>query len=190
MKSYLLIVLLFFAGSAQAEIYKWVDGAGNVHYGDQPESSTAKKIQKLPGLSTYSPPPMPEKEPPPEGEVEEGDPEVETEAAPAPDKHVYREISIVSPENGGTVRSSPGTISVFVALAPVLQKGDYLKAILDGSPLEQKFQGTVLRLENVDRGEHRLAVAVFDKSGKKLLQSDTVVFQLHRTIARKRQPRG
>lgn len=185
MKRYTIVVLLLFMVSAQAEIYKWVDGAGNVHYGDQPDSSAAKKMQKLPGLSTYSPPPLPEKVTVPAEEMEDRDPESEPDITQEPQKPVYREISIVSPEDGGTLRSSPGTVSVFVALAPVLQKGDYLKAILNGSLLEKKYQSTVLQLEYVDRGEHTIAVAVYDKDGKKLLQSGTVTFQLHRTIAKK-----
>ncbi len=184
MRRYAILLLLLFVAAAQAEIYKWVDSAGNVHYGDQPDASNAKKMNKLPGLSTYAPPVVPEK---PIQEVEENQPDAPPVEVVSK-KFSYREITIVSPDEGGTVRSSPGTVSVFVALAPVLRKGDYLKAILDGSVLEKKYGSTILKLENVDRGEHSIAVAVYDKSGKKLLQSSTVTFQLHRTIAKKPPP--
>jgi len=189
MKRYAILVLLLMATVAQAEIYKWVDSAGNVHYGDQPETSKAKKMQKLPGLSTYAPPPVPEPGKPQLKETE-GDEPVAQKAEVPEKAFSYRELTIISPDDGGVVRSSPGAVSVFVALAPVLRKGDYLKAILDGKVLEKKYYSTVIQLETVDRGMHQLAVAVYDKTGKMLLQSQSVSFQLHRTIARKRQPRG
>ena len=189
MKRYAIFLLLMMASAAQAEIYKWVDSAGNVHYGDQPETSKAKKMQKLPGLSTYAPPPVPEPVKPQLKETEDNQPVTEEEAPPAK-AFSYRELTIISPDDGGTVRSSPGTVSVFVALAPVLRKGDYLKAILDGKVLEKKYYSTVIQLETIDRGMHQLAVAVYDKTGKMLLQSQTVSFQLHRTIARQHSPRG
>lgn len=187
MMKYTIFLFAFFVFGVQAEIYKWVDSAGNVHYGDQPDSSAAKKMKALPGLSTYAPPAVPET-PATEMEVEESG-DVPVPAAPKK-QFTYRELSIVSPDEGATVRSSPGSVTVFVALAPVLRKDDYLQVILDGTALKPKYHSTVLQLENVDRGEHRLAVAVFDKDGKKLLQSPARVFQLHRTIARRPQPRG
>ncbi len=168
---------------AHAEIFKWVDGDGNIHYGDQPDSAAAKPMKKLPGLSTYAPPVTPEKS----EDMSEEDRGVV--ASPAADKKSapgYRSIDIVSPEDQATVRSSPGTVSVFVALAPVLREGDYLKVILDGSPSKAKYQGTVINLQNVDRGEHKLAVAVYSKQGKELLRSGTRTFFLHRTIAKPR----
>ncbi|WP_456415498.1 DUF4124 domain-containing protein [Thiolapillus sp.] len=180
MKRYTALVLLLVVAAAQAEIYKWVDSAGNVHYGDQPDASNAEKMTKLPGLSTYAPPAVPEK---PAREIREDQPDASPAVASAK-TFSYREIKIVSPEEGATLRSSPGTVSVFVALAPVLRKGDYLKVILDGTVLDKKYESTVLNLEYVDRGEHSIAVAVYDKTGKKLLQSDAHTFYLHRTIAR------
>lgn len=37
MNHLLSIIVFLFAASAQAEVYKWVDEAGTVHYGDRPE---------------------------------------------------------------------------------------------------------------------------------------------------------
>ena len=138
-------------------------------------------MKKLPGLSTYAPPVEPERE---ENFID-GDgspvstPVMDNVAVPG-----YRSISIISPEDQGAVRSSPGNVPVFVALAPVLRKGDYLKVILDGSPYKGKYRGTVINLQNIDRGEHKLAVAVYSKDGKELLRSGTRTFFLHRTIAK------
>ena len=193
MKKLTMLLLMLLVSPTWADIYKWVDSAGNVYYGDQPETSKAKRMKDLPGLSTYDPPPIPEAREEEKDKADEGDAEQQAnDGAQGESQQVfsYRELSIISPDDGGVVRSSPGNVSVFVALAPVLRKGDYLKVILDGKVLEKKYYSTVMQLETVDRGMHQLAVAVYDKTGKQLLQSQSVSFQLHRTIARQRQPRG
>ena len=184
MRIFLSLLLLLLAATATADIYKWVDAQGNVHYSDEPRSPEAERMGRLPGLSTYSPPPVPKEQP--EGELSEGVGGTVSQPAAHPG---YRMIKIISPEPEGTVRSSPGEVPVYVALDPVLMEGDYLKVILDGKVLPEKHTSTVMVLHNVDRGEHRVAAAVYSKEGKKLRQSAAHTFYLHRTIARKPQPR-
>lgn len=184
----MLFLVLLLPLAAQGEIYKWVDEKGNVHYGDEPQVPGAERMKKLPGLSTYSPPPLPQEK---RGELEEQGDEVSRDVIePTPAHPGYRQIKIIGPEDQATVRSSPGEVPVFVALDPVLREGDYLKVILDGKPLPERYSSTVILLKNVDRGEHKVAVAVHGKDGKKLLQSAANTFYLHRTIARKPAPRG
>jgi len=182
MKRYFIFSLLAFVAVSQAQIYKWTDGSGNVHYGDQPDAPHAKKMNKLPELSTYAPPPVPEKQSIPDIEIEKEDKVTDDEKQKKPFK--YRELKIVSPEDGGTLRSSPGNISIFVAVAPVLRKDDYLKLTLDGATLKEKYHSTVISLKHVDRGLHTVSVAVFSKKGEQMISSSSTTFQLHRTIAR------
>ncbi len=40
MKSLLVIIAVLYTASAQAEVYKWVDEKGRVHYGDKPTSGS------------------------------------------------------------------------------------------------------------------------------------------------------
>jgi glutaredoxin len=49
---YLLLVLFVFAGTVSADVYKWTDSAGHVHFSDKPH--TAEKAQKI-VLKTYTP---------------------------------------------------------------------------------------------------------------------------------------
>ncbi len=172
----LLILLLAFPLSA-AEIYKWVDEKGNVHYGDAPGGAGAKPLTRLPGLSTYRPPALPK--------LEERKSAAPSAAEPSQASAGYRMVKVVSPEPQATIRSAPGEVPVFVALDPVLREGHYLQVILDGKPLPQKHASTVIQLSNVDRGEHRIAVAVYDADGKLLKQSESHVFYLHRTIVKR-----
>lgn len=46
MKKILLLVLICVAYSAQAQLYRWVDEKGGVHYTDQPPPPTAKKVEE------------------------------------------------------------------------------------------------------------------------------------------------
>lgn len=48
-----IICLLLFAGAASAEIYKWTDANGKVHYGDKPAKNVAAKAVKL-EVNTYT----------------------------------------------------------------------------------------------------------------------------------------
>jgi len=56
MKKLLLpLAVLFFAGSAFADVYKWVDKDGKVHYGDEKsaDTNTAEKVDETPA-NTFS----------------------------------------------------------------------------------------------------------------------------------------
>lgn len=49
------LVLLLLAGVARADIYRWTDAEGRVHYGDRPPASGAEKIVEPPPPSPLSP---------------------------------------------------------------------------------------------------------------------------------------
>ena len=51
----LLPLGLLLAGVAHADIYRWKDAQGHVHYGDQPPASGAEKIDEPPPPSPLSP---------------------------------------------------------------------------------------------------------------------------------------
>ena len=46
MKTILAVLLLSFAVSAQAQLYRWVDDQGSVHYTDHPPPPNAKKVEE------------------------------------------------------------------------------------------------------------------------------------------------
>ncbi len=178
--------LLLFATAAAGEIYKWVDDKGVVHYGDQPPKPGARPLEDLPGLTTYSPPPVQRPAPRSPAANTVPQPLPETLARQLEAAKGYNTLKIISPEEEGTVRSSPGVVPIFVALDPPLRKGDYFKVVLDGKPWPGRFHSTVIRLQNVDRGAHKVSVAVYGAGGRRLLQTPPRIFYLHRTIARKK----
>ncbi len=189
LNSYMKILFILLVGcllgvASADSIYKWVDAQGNVHYGDEPGQSSAKKMKQLPGLSTYAPRPI---------KVERSEPMKEQGKATVPEKPAvnYRSISIVKPEDGETIRSNPGTVEIFIALAPSLGKTDHIRVVLDGNPVPGQFKKSVVQIENVNRGEHQLSVAVYNSRGRKLLGSASHTFYLHKTtIVNKKSPKN
>ncbi|OZG70472.1 hypothetical protein BTA51_25380 [Hahella sp. CCB-MM4] len=41
----LITLTLFFSGASSAEIYKWVDESGQVHFGDKPQGKKTERVQ-------------------------------------------------------------------------------------------------------------------------------------------------
>lgn len=178
----LLASCLLSAASAEG-IYKSVGPGGEVSYGDEPDRPSSKKMDRLPGLSTYAPPPIkPRQE---ELTAEEADEDGVEAVEPEVKAVSYRSITIVKPEKGETIRSNPGIVEVFIALAPPLGKTDHIRVTLDGTPVPGEHKKTVVQMVNVDRGEHQLRVAVYNNKGKKLKSSAAHTFYLHKaTVAR------
>lgn len=178
-----LLVGCLLSVASTADIYKWVDAQGNVHYGDDPGERSAEKMDQLPGLSTYAPPPI---------KIQQQEPAKIQSKTPLPEKNAvdYRSISIVKPENGETIRSNPGTVEIFIALAPPLGETDHIRVTLDGKPLPGQHKKTVVQLENVDRGEHQLSVEVHNRNGRKLLGSASHTFYLHKATIINQGPGG
>ena len=172
-KIFFKIVGLFFVLSAlclpslsSANVYRWVDKEGGVHFSDQPRSGSEKV--DVPPIPTYSAPPQ-EKINKPSEETEKN----KTTA-------FYSSLTIVSPTNKATVRHNSGNFSVRIALAPALQKADKIQFTIDGKefPYAGKTDDSFL-LENVHRGEHTLVAQVIDADNKVLISSPAIIFYMH-----------
>lgn len=155
---------------AQAEVYRWVDEDGSVHFTDDPPPDRKAEPVDLP--------PLPETEiaqprRPLADEEEEGASEEETEPA-------YEQFAITQPKDDTSVRANDGDIVVVLALAPGLNTaaGHEVVLLMDGEPVAQGPQ-TNFALSNVDRGTHRLRAEV-QANGETLIATDPVTFTLHR----------
>jgi hypothetical protein len=160
-----LLIMLLLSSSAQADVYKSINAAGEVVYSDTP--SQGAEVLEMPELPTYTPP-----------AVTESAPATEAPAETA----VYSELVFVKPEDDATIRNNQGVISAELKLAPALRIRSnhriqfYLDGDLHGEP------GTSLRttMGNVDRGEHSLSASVLNSSGEAVIDSDPVIIHLHR----------
>jgi hypothetical protein len=168
MKTLLLLGLAAFTMSAvAADIYRWVDKDGNIHFSDQPREG-AKKVETAPA-QTFSPnAPLPT---PREAKAD-------TQEA-VPD---YTVFVIASPTNEEAVRSNPGDVTIRLALSPGLQTGfgHYITLMMDGQTVADKATTTEFTLNNVDRGTHTIQAVIKDHQGRAVRTSDPVTFHLLR----------
>ncbi|GAA5192636.1 DUF4124 domain-containing protein [Ferrimonas gelatinilytica] len=161
MRRLFLISLLFIPLCGTAQIYKWVDENGQVHYSDKPQPG-AESVALSEGstISLPSPPPVTPKP------VEESGPE-------------YK-IGIRSPSEEATVRDNNGQLGLDISLEPELADGHRVQLFLDGVQVRTLGGGGSFALDNLDRGEHQLQAKVVDKNGKVLASSPLRTVYLHR----------
>lgn len=160
-----LIILLFLAGSAHADVYKSINADGEVVYSDTPTQGA--EVVEMPELPTYTPPPVTEP-------VAVKDEPAETAA--------YNELAFLKPENDATIRSNEGIINAELKLSPQLRlrSKHRIQFYLDGEPYGEPGTSIRTTMGNVDRGEHTLTASVLDSSGEELISSDPVIVHLHR----------
>jgi len=170
MKYFCLALLLCLVTASQAAVYRWQDSSGNTKFGDQPPAGVAAEQVELPELSTYAPPPVPEKAEPAAA------PAAETGAVPAQVQR-YSRMMITQPTDGQTIRTDDGQVTVAVDLRPALQEsaGHRLIAVVDGRRLPGGSNSIQIRAA---RGSHRLQVAVIDANGKVIAKSRQIGFDI------------
>ncbi|HFD80051.1 MAG TPA: DUF4124 domain-containing protein [Gammaproteobacteria bacterium] len=158
--------------AANAAIYRSVDKEGNISFSDSP-SKNSRPVE-LPPLPTYEPPKYAPIESTPRTKAATG----------------YKHLDLLSPAPSETVRDNTGLVAVKVKVDPALNKaaGHRFQYYLDGKAKGKPTDASSISFKNVDRGEHKVEVAVVDASGRQLIRSKAVTFYLHRQS--KNFPRG
>lgn len=154
---------------AAADVYRWVDEDGVVHYGDEPRGD-AERVE-LPEPATVD---FPDPAPRPARASED-------DGAPADDAADYRRLAITSPRPEQTIQSAPGEVPVSLALEPQLRAGHRIALLLDGEPVPQSPLASLqVTLGPVDRGTHTLRAQVLGGDDRVLARSAAITFYLHR----------
>jgi hypothetical protein len=174
LRSALFCLLIMLSASAAADVYTYIDAAGNRVFTDQPHKN-AKRVQIQPSNSTSGSPP----------------PQRTVQSAPAKAKprtmFRYDLLRILVPEPDATVRSTQGELIVTVTSKPALQEGHSYRLLLDGKPTDQAGRSPVFPLKNIDRGTHQLAVEILDETGRVLEKTPNQPFHMLRiSLAQKR----
>jgi hypothetical protein len=173
-KSVSLFCICFIAFSAShADIFKWTDSQGNVHFSDTPRQGAVRV--DLPENQSFSAP----KTQPPSEEVSQ------PEKAGKQTGQVYTMVSIEQPQNEETIRNNQGSLAVSVKVTPNLMKGDKVQLILDGTPIGEPQPALQFGLNGINRGSHTIAVQIVDKKGNVIITSDSItVFMFRPTVGR------
>jgi len=168
MRLWLLAVLLVTTPVLAADIYRWVDATGQVHYSDQWQPGAEKiRIEAAPGYSA----------PPPRRAIGEPD----AGKAPAQAGPRYDSLVITSPAQEEVLWNIEGQLQVSVQVSPSLRPGHELRLYLDGKAQDLPPGSTTARLTDVFRGVHMVRAEVLDESGEVLIESDPTTFAVRQT---------
>jgi hypothetical protein len=160
-----LLIMLLFAGSAHAEIYKSINTAGEVVYSDT--RTQGAETMKMPALPTYTPPPVV--------------PSTTSKAA-AVKTAVYEDFIFLQPEDDATIRNNQGIIKAELKLTPTLhsRRNHRVQFYLDGEAYGKPVSSIRTVMSGVERGMHTLTASVLDANNDALISADPVIVHLHR----------
>ncbi|WP_454780937.1 DUF4124 domain-containing protein [Legionella sp. WA2022007384] len=167
-----LSLMMVICASYAAQIYRWTDSQGNVHFSDTPHPGAETVI--IPDSQSFSSPtPSTSKTPAQE-------PEQENHSDTVKLKHSYTNIEIAEPASGATIRNNEGFVMVTVQIEPDLQRGDQLQLLYDGDPLGEPQTNLVFEIKGMYRGSHTLAVQVMDAEGNVIDKSEPITIYVFR----------
>lgn len=161
---------------AHAEIYRMVDGQGNVTFTDTPIKG-AQRMQ-LPPLSIVP------------GLTADQIAQANGQTAPPADtaRVVSYRLSIVAPKANQSFQKPVDSIEIGAVTQPQLAGSDRLVILFDGKPLSEGNSAAV-PTEGLDRGEHSISVQVLGADGRVLANESRSVFVIQPSVLQpKRRP--
>lgn len=160
-----VLFYLILTGSSYAQVYKWIDNQGIVHFSDTPHTG-AQPLQ-LNAVQQSTPPALSSKTN-----------TVSTKSLT--NQHQYQEINISQPLNESTIRNNQGSFLVAVELVPKLMSGDVFQLLLDGKAYGDEQTEVVFEVDGINRGAHTLQVQVLNAQGLVLITSTKITLFMHR----------
>ncbi|WP_447754289.1 DUF4124 domain-containing protein [Pseudomonas nicosulfuronedens] len=165
MRLILTALLLAAALPASAQIYKYTDADGKTVFTNQPPTNVDAKPVELPPTNTVGP------QAPVAAPADSGSENQATRA--------YAILALSNLPDDEALRENNGTFNVNVVVQPALAPEHQLQLVLDGQPYGAPTSSTSIGLQNIDRGDHTLAVQVLQ--GSRVIQASAPVgFTLQR----------
>lgn len=162
----LVAALPILAVNVHGEVYKVVDESGRVTYTDKPPTSQQAEKISLPQTNTQQ--------------------SIEIPIKPAEDTPPpaagggYDKVEILQPRNGASIPPGQLDLIIQVGISPELQPNHRVSILLNGKPLGIPAAATSIRLDNLDRGAHRIEAKVVDPMGRNVASSQAVNIYVHR----------
>ncbi|MCF1427904.1 MAG: DUF4124 domain-containing protein [Shewanella sp.] len=170
----LLLTVALLSLPLQAEVYRWVDEQGVVHYSDTPiEGAVIIELNE----NTHNKMVLP---------TLQGSAQEQTDA-------VNYEVLITEPEQQATIRDNNGDFKVVASVSPQPPKGTRYQLLLDGQDWGSAQAQPLFQLTGIDRGEHTLSIKVYNPAGKLLTTTPERIIYLHQAFTRptfRPQPRS
>lgn len=168
----LLLVVCAGTVSAEGEIYKVVDAAGNVTYTDQAPGPGATPMV-LPELSVVDTDYVPET-PPDEAAAETGDAAADEEITPRELRQAYRDFAITQPSQEQTFWGTENTVVISWSSEKPLLPDMAVRLFIDGQAVSTTTDN--MYAATLDRGEHSVFAQLLDARGRRVLATPSVVF--------------
>lgn len=160
----ILILISLFACSAlgAAEMWRWVDKDGVIHYQDQPAPGAEKiTVSSAPRVGTTAPAP-----------ARSG------QSSVAPREFRYASCAIGSPAQDETF-NNVNSVSASITLTPGLRPGDRVLMTLNGRKVDNwPDSATGYVLTGLFRGSYSLGAQVLDEGGRSICNSPPVAFHI------------
>ena len=175
-RAILALLGLFLATAATADVWRWVDENGVVHFSDTPvegaEQIDVSEANRTTGARVFTPAPRVAGE----GQQQPAEPET----------FRYESFSVASPAAEETLWNIEGTLNVSLALTPPLQSGHQVRVYFDGNP--QMVNSTSFTLNEVWRGVHNIQAEVLDETGRLMIRTQPNRFYVQQTTVRGPRP--
>lgn len=164
-----LITLLASSTFLSADIYRWVDDQGNVHFSDSPQDhKNAEKITIKPVTTMAFPKPGTSEQPP----------------ATSDDKGAgYKKAIVLSPANDSAFYSNSGSVQISISSDPALEPTHSYTLVFDNQSFPMG-RSSSHQLENVERGTHTVRVDIYQGS-QKIFEGQSSSFTVHKHTQQK-----
>lgn len=173
--SLLSLICLLATLPSVAQVYTYKDADGNTVFTDQPRPG-ARRVELAPTNRVSSP-----------AAPSHRSARSSTTAVPAIVTH-YDMLRILTPLPDAGVQQDDGALIVTVSSDPALVEGNYYRLLMDETPVGDPGRGPVFSIQNVDRGEHKLAAEIIDDRGHVLERTPNQSFFMQRvSLSQKRR---
>lgn len=165
------VAALLLPALLSADVYRWTDDQGNVHFGDRPpEGSASESVDVREPMRAV----------PLEGAREILESPVRPRGQPEAEGD-YQRVVITRPEDGQGVRANDGNVTAELDLEPGLDtdSGHRVVWLLDGEAAGEGVSPSAT-FEGLNRGAYSLQARIVDESGNELGVSDTIEFNVLR----------
>jgi hypothetical protein len=171
-RSILVLLGLLAAAAATADVWRWIDDDGVVHYSDTPRAGAelvdVSESSRSTGARVYR----------------NTAPSSSDDAAAATEQAFkYERLSISSPGAEETLWNIEGTLSVSLSLSPGLQTGHQVRVYFNGEP--RMVNSTSFTLDEVYRGVHNIQAEVLDATGRLMIRSTSNRFYVQQNTVRR-----
>jgi hypothetical protein len=168
MRIFILILLIASCAATAAEVFRWTDDNGVVHFADRPQEGAEKiTVQEAQTFSA----PAPQRRKRDSGAT-----------ADEQDDFSYKAVNIVSPGSDEVIVNTGGAVKITVNTQPKLNRGHTQMIYLDGQVVASLTGNqSSAELTGVNRGEHTLKTEVRNSGGDVVGTGSVVTFTVQQT---------